>query len=51
MYQWDTKGAVSLNDGLVLSQYDLIDFPMRNVTVSAKTGKVEKKYFFFLHRN
>lgn len=42
MYQWDTEGAVSLNDGLVLSQYDLIDFPMKNATVSAKTGKLHK---------
>ncbi|XP_035212940.1 gamma-aminobutyric acid receptor alpha-like [Stegodyphus dumicola] len=38
MYQWDPNGAVSLNEGLVLSQYDLIDFPMKNATISAKTG-------------
>ncbi|XP_054721536.1 gamma-aminobutyric acid receptor alpha-like isoform X2 [Uloborus diversus] len=37
-YQWDPKGAVSLNEGLVLSQYDLIDFPIQNGTVTAKTG-------------
>lgn len=39
MYLWDTKSAVSLNDGLVLSQYDLINLPMRNSTVTAKTGR------------
>ncbi|XP_071043648.1 gamma-aminobutyric acid receptor subunit alpha-6-like isoform X2 [Parasteatoda tepidariorum] len=38
MYQWESGDAVSLNDGLVLSQYDLIDFPMKNSTISAKTG-------------
>ncbi|GFU19857.1 gamma-aminobutyric acid receptor alpha-like [Nephila pilipes] len=37
-YQWDSNGAVSLNEGLVLSQYDLIDFPMKNATITAKTG-------------
>ncbi|KAG8179312.1 hypothetical protein JTE90_016417 [Oedothorax gibbosus] len=37
-YQWDPSGAVSLNEGLLLSQYDLIDFPSKNATHAAKTG-------------
>ncbi|CAL1280786.1 unnamed protein product [Larinioides sclopetarius] len=37
-YQWESGDAVSLNEGLVLSQYDLIDFPMKNATISANSG-------------
>lgn len=45
-YQWDSNGAVGLNEGLVLSQYDLIDFPMKNATITAKTGTIFRDVLF-----
>ncbi|XP_022235360.1 gamma-aminobutyric acid receptor alpha-like, partial [Limulus polyphemus] len=38
IYRWDKDDAVSLIEGLVLSQFDLKDYPYRNTTVAFKPG-------------
>ncbi|XP_023215415.1 gamma-aminobutyric acid receptor alpha-like [Centruroides sculpturatus] len=39
IYRWETKSAITFEEGLVLSQYDLIDYPHRNVTVTFNRGE------------